>query len=394
LAATVIHDKGSMDSFEIIAPSIVDDPVILNVLLAPDGVVKEVYPLQENIGFLEWDYFSEGPGNKEAMTALNLNQLVLAGPLITPNGERAIFGRMPVFLDTQTEKNKFWGFVSVALKFPQVLEHAELEILDAHGVAYELWRINPDTNEKQVMASNYQIVKPSSNYVEKQVSILNAEWYIKISSIKAWYTHPDNIALIFAGFFISLIVFFVMQNNYQLKSMQVVFEQMATTDPLTGIFNRRHFLELVRINVEKSRRYKEDCFFVLFDIDKFKSVNDTYGHIVGDKVLLDITSRIKAGIRPYDLFARYGGEEFMIFISGVSKKDIIEITERLRCSLCDRKYEYDEISISSSASFGIAQMEDYNLDRAIIHSDEALYTAKRNGRNRISFYGESMESTG
>jgi len=388
LAATVIHDNGGIDSFEITAPSIVDDPVIQNVLLAPDGIVKKIYPLNDNIGILNWDYLSDGPGNKEAAAALDMGQLVMAGPLKIPNGEQAIFGRLPVYIDNQTEKNNFWGIVSVALKFPQVLEYAELEIFDTHNIAYELWRVNPDTNERQVIATNYQKIKPSLHFVEKRVQILNADWYLRISPIKEWYSNPENIALIFAGFFISFIVFSVMQNNHELKGMQVVFKQLATTDPLTGIFNRRHFLEVVRSSLEKSRRYNEDCYFILFDIDKFKDVNDTFGHIIGDKVLVDVTTRIKNSIRPYDLFARYGGEEFMIFISDANNSNVREMTERLRLSLCDKKYEYDDISVSTSASFGIAPIIDYNLDKAIIHSDEALYEAKRNGRNCVVYYTE------
>jgi len=204
-----------------------------------------------------------------------------------------------------------------------------------------------------------------------------------------WYTHPDNIALIIAGIFISLIVFLVMQNNYELKNMQSVFELMAITDHLTGIFNRRHFLEIVRINIEKARRLNEDCYFIMFDIDKFKDVNDTYGHQIGDKVLMDVTARIKTNIRPYDLFARYGGEEFLIFMSGISKEIVYDITERLRLSLCGRKYEYDDVSFNCSASFGIAHMVDYNLDLAIKQSDDAMYAAKRKGRNCVVYFNES-----
>jgi diguanylate cyclase (GGDEF)-like protein len=229
----------------------------------------------------------------------------------------------------------------------------------------------------------------NARFLERPVYILNAEWYLRIFPVRLWYSYPENIALIIAGFCISLIVFFVMQNNYHLKTMQHVFELMAITDPLTGIFNRRHFLEIVRINIEKARRHEENCFFIMFDIDRFKQINDTYGHQIGDKVLMDITARIKADIRPYDLFARYGGEEFIIFTSGISKEKVCEMTERLRVSLCSRKFEYDEISFSSSASFGIAHMNDYNLDKAIKQSDDALYAAKRNGRNCVVYWENS-----
>jgi diguanylate cyclase (GGDEF)-like protein len=393
LAAIVGYDNGSMDSFEIIAPSIVNDPVIQNILLAPDGIVAKIYPYAENEGLIGWNYFDNRAGNMEAMAARDLGQLVLGGPMEILHGTEAIFGRMPVFIEVPSEDGtdetqEFWGLVSITLKFPEILERAELEIFNTYGEAYELWRINPDTNEKQVIADNYDTFKPGRYYIEKPVNILNAHWYLKVWQNYTWYKQPDNIAFIIAGFFISLIVFLVMQNNYDLKSIQNVFELMAITDHLTGISNRRHFLEIVRINIEKSRRLNEDCYFIMFDIDKFKDINDTYGHQIGDKVLMDVTTRIKTNIRPYDLFARYGGEEFLIFTSGINKDDVCEMTERLRLSLCSRKFEYDNVRFDCSASFGIAHMYDYNLDKAIKQSDDAMYAAKRNGRNCVVYFSE------
>jgi diguanylate cyclase (GGDEF)-like protein len=390
LSTIIVHDNGNTDSFELIAPSIVDDPIIQNVLLAPNGIITKVYPYLENSSLIGFSYFDDWAGNKEAMTAIELGELVLGGPIEIIQGGSAVFGRLPVFIDTPEEKHKFWGIVSVTIKFPALLDYFELNILDTSGSAYELWRINPDTNEKQVMASNHTELKSNHDYMEKTLQIHNAEWFIRVSQVNPWYTQPDNIALILAGILISLIVFFVMHNNYELKSMQNVFEQMAITDSLTGIFNRRHFMESVRINIEKARRQKEECYIIMFDIDNFKKINDTYGHQIGDKVLMDITARIKTSIRPYDLFARYGGEEFIIFSSKLNKTEVCEMGERLRLCLISRSFIYDDTIIECSASFGIAKMDDYNLDKSIRQSDEALYAAKRHERNCVVYYGEGM----
>jgi len=386
LSALIIHDES--ENFELIAPSIIDDPAIMNILLAPNGIVTKVYPLAGNENVIGLDFFREGTGNMEAMMARDRGELVLGGPFSTIQGQQALVGRMPVFIDTPEGDQQFWGLVSVTLKYPQVLESVDLNTFTNYGYSYELWRINPDDNEKQIIDSNHQYVRPGARFIEKPIKILNAQWYLRISPIRMWYNYPENIVLIIAGFCISLIIFFVLQNNQELRNMHVVFEKMATTDPLTGIFNRRHFLEIIRISLEKARRHKETCYLIMFDIDRFKQVNDTYGHQIGDKVLMDVTARIKADIRPYDLFARYGGEEFIIFTSGITKKEVMDMTERLRLSLCSRKYEYENVAIESSASFGIAQMYDYNLDKSIKHSDEALYAAKRNGRNCVVFREE------
>jgi len=384
LSALIVHDNG--EGFDIIAPTIVDDPSIRNVLIAPDGIVTKVYPVSGNENVIGLNFFSEGAGNREALLAMELDDLVLGGPFNLVQGGQALVGRMPVYIDTPEGDQNFWGLVSVTLNFPQVLDHSELEIFDEFGYSYEIWRTNPDTGERQVIAGNYN--KPESHYIERAVHILNSQWFIRISPVRMWYNYPENIALIIAGICISFIVFFVMQNNYEMKKMQIVFEQMAICDPLTSIFNRRHFMDIVQINIEKARRKNEDCYFIMFDIDGFKQVNDTYGHQIGDMVLIEVTTRIKNHIRPYDLFARYGGEEFIIFTTDITKTDIKDMTERLRVSLCGRRFEYDKVSINSSASFGIAHINDYKLDKAIKHSDEALYAAKKNGRNCVVFYTE------
>ena len=387
LAALIVNDNG--ESFDLVAPALVDDPSIKNVHIAPGGIVTKVYPLAGNENFIGLNYFQEGEGVKDAILARELGETVLSGPISFVYGGQALVGKMPVYIDTLTEQDVFWGLVSVSLNFPYVLEHTELEIFGKLGYSYELWRINPDTNEKQVIISSAVPVKPNYRFVEKSIRFFNVEWNLRVSPVRMWYNGPENIILIIAGICICFIVFIVMQNNIDMKRMQSVFEQMAITDPLTGIFNRRHFLETVYVNIEKARRQAEDCYLIMFDIDRFKQVNDTYGHQIGDNVLIDVTARIKAGIRLYDMFARYGGEEFIIFTTGISKTEVLDMTERLRNSLCTKKFEYSNISISCSASFGIALMRDYNLEIAIKNSDEALYEAKRNGRNCVAFYKEN-----
>jgi diguanylate cyclase (GGDEF)-like protein len=390
LATMVIQGGGIVENFDIVAPTIANDPAILNVLIAPNGIVSNVYPLTDgNDAVMGWNFFAENRGNIEAITAMEAGTLVLGGPFMSAQGSYVLVGRLPVYIDTPTERHKFWGLVSVTLRFPQALDNADLGIFYNQGFAYELWRINPDTNEKQVIASNYVHARSDSRFIEKHVPVMNADWYLKVWPIRMWYSHPENLVLIISGFLISLLVFFVMQNNFDLKRMRIVLEDMVKIDPLTGIFNRRHFMEIALMNIEKERRLNGECYIIIFDLDSFKNINDTYGHIIGDNVLIETVSRIKAIIRPYDFFARYGGEEFIIYASQIDKNGIFEMSERLRLGLCSKEFKYNGVSFVVSASFGIACIDDYNINKAMIHADKALYMAKENGRNRTVFWSES-----
>jgi CHASE1-domain containing sensor protein len=234
IATMVIQTRGIENDiaeiFDIVAPSIIDDPAIINILVAPDGIVTNVYPIENNEAVIGLDFFSEGAGNREAMAARDSGTLVLGGPFNLVQGGLALVGRMPVYIDTETERHKFWGLVSVTLRFPDALDAAELSILRTQGFAYELWRINPDTNERQVIASCHEHAGSNVRYIEKHVPVINADWYLKVWPIRKWYSYPENLALIISGFLISFLIFFVMQNNYELKQMRFILEEMTRAD--------------------------------------------------------------------------------------------------------------------------------------------------------------------
>ena len=384
LSVLVRQGKGGIADFHMVAKSLMDDPAIWTMLLAPDGIVNQVYPLGGNEAMIGLDLFGDVIDNREAILARDSRQLVMGGPFEAVQGGQTIVGRMPVYMDTDTEKDKFWGLVSVSLRFPEALNNADLDVFNNQGYAYELWRINPNTNEKQIIAGNGG--KIHANFAEGQINILNAEWHLSASITRNWYDYPINITLIAASLFICLLIFSVMQSNYKLKQMQEELEKMARTDALTGIYNRRFFMELSQNSLIKSKRSKEDCYVIIFDLDKFKSVNDTYGHQTGDKVLIEAAARIKALVRPYDHFARYGGEEFIILVVDPDKGRVVEIAERLRLCLCEKLFDLGDISLPVSASFGAARVDDYDIEKATKNADDALYKAKETGRNRVVLY--------
>jgi diguanylate cyclase (GGDEF)-like protein len=169
--------------------------------------------------------------------------------------------------------------------------------------------------------------------------------------------------------------------------------EIASKDSLTDILNRRYFMELTLMQIERSLRLGANCFVIIFDLDHFKAVNDTYGHIAGDKVLKEVAKRVKTVIRPYDLFGRYGREESRLLISDVDKETVITVAERIRQDICKTPVEYEDQKIAVSASFGISYAAPVNdVDMATQCADKALYRAKEEGRNRVVFYEKSDDS--
>jgi len=216
LAALVIRGDGTVDNFQRTASVLARDiPTLANFLLAPDGVVTDVYPLEGNEAVIGLDFFNEAghAGNLEAIQARDTGELVMAGPFMLRQGITGLTGRYPVYIDSDTEGQIFWGLVSVSLKFPEALNDTGLSLLDSRDLSYELWRINPDTLEEQVIAANSDLHATNTAYLERLVRIHNAEWYFRIYITSSWYEYPETWISLLIALSISLFIAFVMQSQ-------------------------------------------------------------------------------------------------------------------------------------------------------------------------------------
>ena len=161
-------------------------------------------------------------------------------------------------------------------------------------------------------------------------------------------------------------------------------QQLAITDPLTEINNRRGFALLAKQQLKHARRYQHPLCLLMVDLDHFKQVNDRYGHPIGDQVLVVITKRLKEELRESDLIGRYGGEEFIILLSNSNQEEGEQIAERLLDSIREQKVRTDageiEVTISIGISCGKSTLQ---LDALIEEADQALYRAKQAGRDQI-----------
>lgn len=166
----------------------------------------------------------------------------------------------------------------------------------------------------------------------------------------------------------------------------------ATLDALTGFYNRRQFDERLKQEVSSAKRQKRNVCAIMTDIDFFKSVNDTYGHAVGDLVLKTVSKVIKSQLRDYDIAGRYGGEEFVILLPYTNLDEAKTVAERLRKAVEDRKTDISKIipnhkNISVTMSLGVAQYNSGEYEKVFIqNADKALYKAKESGRNKVVAY--------
>jgi diguanylate cyclase (GGDEF)-like protein len=205
---------------------------------------------------------------------------------------------------------------------------------------------------------------------------------------------PGGLFLSFMVIILTSVGFLVLQKD----RVEAEATKLAVTDPLTGTFNRRTFLELAEKEISRARRSKEPLSLVLFDLDHFKAINDKYGHPAGDHVLKRFVQVAKMCLRQEDLLVRYGGEEFCLLLPQTNTNDAATMAERIRGAT-----EYSSFSfvdgkstrpINVTVSGGVAQLgddPDEDIDALIARADEAMYAAKEAGRNQIAVFPDGTD---
>ena len=376
LAALVIQGDGEIREFERIAAAIADNPAILNILVAPQGVVSHVYPLEGNEKLIGYDLLGPGAGNKEARLAMEKGELVFGGPFTLMQGGTALVGRLPVWMDKEEEGRTFWGLVSVTLKYPDALMGAGLASLAREGFYYEIWRKNPDDGQPQIIAGSLPDGNKELPYIERGIHILNADWFFRIMPARHWYQFSENWGLLGVGICISLLIGLIVRNNEDLKRVKHDLEVMVRTDTLTGVLNRAGLFHVMSDLLGKGGAFQ----LHYFDLNHFKQINDTFGHNMGDQVLIEFCRRLGRNLAQNLILARISGDEFVVLDV---RPALNEGRESLFWERLEREFEKpvfspDGTPIVLSYSRGTAAYPEdgTTLDALIASADQRMYQEK------------------
>ncbi len=173
-----------------------------------------------------------------------------------------------------------------------------------------------------------------------------------------------------------------LQSDLREAKQKLLLQSRA--DHLTGIFNRRAIFDHIWIELDRSKRENLPISVFMLDIDHFKGVNDTYGHLIGDQVLRETVKRIKHNVRPYDIVGRFGGEEFLLISPGLGREEAWELAERVRAGIAEAPFWVEDNAIAVTVSLGgVTWNGRDSMDELVNRADTALYQAKEQGRNRV-----------
>ena len=385
--------QGDLSGIDDLAAIIVEGDYVRNLILAPDGIVTHVYPdTEDNRNVLGLDYYSDSSeGNREAVISAQKKQLLLAGPFTTVVGDQAISGRTPVFITNEENEEVFWGLVSITMEYPALLEGSHLETLEEQGITYELWRENVDTGDYQVIFSN-GVIDTKSDYIDKPVGLLNAEWHLRLGPVTKWYMFSETWAYMAIALFISAIVAFAIQKNYDLKKAKDELENIVQYDHLTGILNRQGMFNELRRLTDSNRIFHVNYI----DLDRFKDVNDKFGHATGDLVLAEFARRMGQHIGEKQIFARMSGDEFIVidvFDHGGNVQEQTfwdDILNEFKRPVLNIRGE--DIYISFSRGSSVFEGNSDALDLSVLRADEQMYIEKNKKRNKTAQEGASQNT--
>ena len=254
-----------------------------------------------------------------------------------------------------------------------------------------------------IMGAVAQTREPVIMHSESSPEILKDSWHCLMAApliaggnlVGVLMIVQTNVLHEFTPADLNLFTMFAQQAAMAIRNTQLLEDarRRAETDSLTGLYNHRHFFDLAGHEIKRALRYKHHLTAIMFDIDHFKKVNDTFGHGVGDQVLVSISNLCRQLFRSIDIIGRYGGEEFAVLLPETSLSTARDVAERLRRAVSATVITHHGQHISVTISLGIAALrsDSNTISRLMERADTALYHAKREGRNQISIWDPSMQ---
>jgi diguanylate cyclase (GGDEF)-like protein len=183
----------------------------------------------------------------------------------------------------------------------------------------------------------------------------------------------------------TVILKFALQDRLENEALETLYSD-SVRDPLTGSYNKRFLMERIDHELVHASRHEGALSLMIFDLDHFKRVNDTFGHATGDAVLTETVERVRSALRAEDVLARYGGEEFVVLMRNTPLREALRIAERIRRTIEARTFLHDNNEIELTLSVGVAEFAhpvNPNASELIEMADAHLYRAKTLGRNRV-----------
>lgn len=384
----IISGDGQCRRFEQIAANLFS-PELQSIQLAPNGVVTDIYPaLGNEAGKI--DLIHDEQRGEICRYGRDNKVTTLQGPFPLKQGGSGIAVRNPVYLEDENGNETFWGFTIVILRVPEVFSRSTLA-LERFGYAYRLSKSNApfDTTYEEVANSGQEMVDPASYTFSLEGC--STTWRLEVMPKNGWKTADRCVAVFWAGALILLLSLILALALLSMREQKDRFRHLATTDPLTGLLNRKGFDEALQAYLADSPQAQ--CVGVLLDIDNFKSINDVYGHATGDEALLQLAQSMREMFPPDSILGRNGGDEFSLILKNTTCQraaaQITAFTEKRRIF----RYNGQEQPFTISVGYAGLSADAAKNSPALLLSeaDLALYEVKLQGKRGCLAYSKDLQ---
>ena len=386
-AYVATHPDVSEQEFSALAAEIMSEaPIVRNIGLAPDNVLRYVYPRKGNEQAIGLRYLDNRAQRDAVLHAIETRHTVVAGPVKLVQGGEAFINRSPIYIKDARAADglHYWGLASVVIDQQALFQLAGLsETRD--GVRYAL------RGKDGLGAAGAPFFGNPRLFVEDSVllsiTLPEGSWQLAAMPENGW-NHDQGLLSFYylggavLGLLLSLLLYILMRERQQVH-------HFALHDGLTGLANRRMFNLRIEHALQQATRRGDNFALLCLDLDDFKPINDRYGHRGGDQVLTEIGKRLRQTLRRVDTVARIGGDEFMIILEEIPNPAEARIVAGKLIDALSAPIEIGTNLVKVGVSIGISHypFSGLNTDDLIRAADQAMYRAKERGKNRYECDG-------
>lgn len=349
-----------------------------NVGLAPDNIIRHVYPIKGNEQALGLNYEKNPSQWPAVQRAIESRGTVLAGPLNLVQGGRGLISRTPVFLND----GQYWGILSMVIDSDSLFKAAGLMAEDCE-MTFALRGKDGFGNNGALFFGAVETFR--QNPILLNLTVPGGVWQMAVLPENGWggkraYLNYFRIVGLIISLLLSAMVWITLADRRQIK-------YLALHDPLTGLPNRRLFDERLNYTIVQKQRQNKPFSLLYVDLDDFKPINDHYGHKAGDQVLREAARRMTDAVRHEDTVARIGGDEFMIILPSTGDKSGTMLVANDILQAIGKPYTFQGQQLDVNTSIGVSiYPESGNTEEALVRAaDQAMYQAKNGGKRRICF---------
>ncbi len=375
------------DNFQVIADEVFNDYLdIIDITLAPDGIVRYKYPLDNGIAERE-NLFEDSARGVYADYSKMSGTSVIIAPTILADDSYGIIITRPIYTSEEVSDDSFWGFASVTLSLSRFLSAVDLKGLAESNYEYKIIGNNAITGEDRIIIEYSE--KELQSPVESMVSTVGGGyWILAIAPMDHWMNLTEILSVLLIAIVISVLTAAFVTAYISLKEAAKELEILSYRDALTNLNNPRSYHE----HMDELSKKKLPYGLIFMDLNDFKQVNDTHGHDAGDELLNIVAKRLQNSIREKDKAFRIGGDEFVVVIHGTHDTKFYDsVIERMRQNVArDVVLSESGITLKVSISAGYARCPEdgAKFEDVVKKADELMYENKRRHKAEKAARGE------